>query len=78
MNSETTSPEEKKAVRRELDRAEKGSAMAMIAAETRAVNDKTARLKALRLESERVAAEAAVPEQKKAPVRRRARKASPA
>ncbi len=78
MNSETTSPEEKKAVRRELDRAEKGSAMAMIAAETRAVNDKTARLKALRLESERVAAEAVVPEKKKAPARRRASKASPA
>lgn len=79
MDTESTSPEEKKAVLRGPDRAEKGSAMAMIAAETRAVNDKTARLRALRLENEKAVAEAAaLAEPKKAPARRRTRKAAAA
>ena len=83
MSSLTNPSGEAKAVFKGPDRAEKGSALSMIAAETRAVNDKTARLKALRLEREaqtdaaaaKVAAEAPA---KKAPVRKRAKKADPA
>lgn len=50
------------------NRAEKGSAMTLIRAETKATNDKTARLRAQRMahEAEAAAIEAAAPPVKKA------------
>lgn len=57
------------------NRSEKGSAMSLIRAETKAVNDKTARLRALRMEREALlAAEAAAAAPKpKAPRKSRAK-----
>lgn len=51
------------------NRAEKGSAMRMITAETKATNDKTARLKALRLAREAEDAAVAAAEAAAAPAK---------
>ncbi|WP_279480880.1 hypothetical protein [Aureimonas sp. SK2] len=51
------------------NRAEKGSAMRLINAETKATNDKTARLRALRLAREAEEAAAAAAEAAAAPVK---------
>lgn len=79
--SSNTGPSAAEGVFRGPDRAEKGSALSMIAAETQAVNDKTSRLRALRMErdakAEAVAADeaaSALPV-KKAPARKRTPKA---
>lgn len=58
------------------NRSEKGSAMRIIAAETKAVNDKTSRLRAMRLEREAEAAAAKAAEPAKPKRKSRAKAAA--